>query len=125
MRSELLNEVVPAGFGCGESIESDGDRVREALREKVAGCVVGMLPLLNLLLFVISGLVGDLGRGAGRGAIKMGLAPSGSHGLTEVSGENGPVRAIRLKLGNVGRELFDGGRGGHFSIGCSNVFVGS
>ena len=117
--------MVPAGFGCGEGIESDGVRVREALREKVAGCVVGMLPLLDLLLFVVSGLVGDLGRGAGRGAVKMGPAPSGSHGLTEASGENGPVRTIRLKLGNVGRELFDGGRGGHFSIGCSDVFVGS
>jgi hypothetical protein len=28
-------------------------------------------------------------------------------------------------LGNVGWKLFDGGRGGHFSKGCSNVFVGS
>ena len=102
-----------------------GDRVREVLQEKVAGCVVGMLPLLDLLLFVISGLVGNLERGAGRGAIEMGPALSGSHGLTEASSENGPVRAIRLKLGNVGRELFDGGRGGHFSIGCSDVFVGS
>jgi hypothetical protein len=125
LRSELLNKVIPAGFGCGKGIESDGDRVREVLREKVAGCIVGMLPLLNLLLFIISGLVGDLGRGAGRGAIEMGPAPSGSHGLMEASGENGPVQAIGLKLGYVGRKLFDGGRGGHFLIGCSNGFVGS
>ena len=91
MCSELLDKLVLAGFGCVKGIELDGNRVGETLREEVAGCVISMLPLLDVLLFIISGLAGDLGRGAGRGAIEMGPAPSGSHGLTEASGENGPV----------------------------------
>jgi len=83
--------LVLAGFGCVKGIESDSDRVRETLQEEVAGCVVGMLPLLDVLLFIISGLAGDLGRGAGGGAVEMGPVLSGSHGLVEASGENGPV----------------------------------
>jgi len=83
--------LVPAGFGCVKGIESDSDRVGETLQEEVAGCIVGMLPLLDVLLFIISGLAGNLGRGAGGGAVKMGPVPSTLHGLTEASSENGPV----------------------------------
>jgi hypothetical protein len=55
----------------------------------------------------------------------MGPALSGSHGLAEVSDEDSLVQAIRLKLGYVCGKLFNGGRRGHFSRGCSSVFVGS
>jgi hypothetical protein len=50
-----------------------------------------VFPLLNLLLFIICGLAGDLRRGASGGAVKMGPVLSGSHGLTEVSNEDSPV----------------------------------
>ena len=83
--------MVPAGFGCVKGIEADGDGVGETLQEKVAGCSVSVFPLLDLLLFIICGLASNLGRGASGGAIEMGPALSGSHGLIEASDEDSPV----------------------------------
>ncbi len=74
-----------------------------------------MFPCLYLLLLDIGGLVGVLGSRRGGSSIEVRPALGGLHGLLELHGEDGPVRAISLKLGNVGRVLFDGGGGRHGS----------
>jgi hypothetical protein len=49
----------------------------------------------------------------------------GSHSFMEMPFEDGPVRAIGLKLRYVGWELFDGEGRRHFSSSCNSVFIGS
>ena len=49
-------------------------------------------------------------------------ALGGLHGFPEVHGEDGPIGAIGLEVRDVGRELFNGGGGRHFSEEvCSKV----
>jgi hypothetical protein len=74
-----------------------------------------MFPCLYLLLFNVSGLVGVLGSRCGGGVIEVRPASGGLHGLLESHSEDGPVGTISLKVGYVGRELFNGGGGRHIS----------
>jgi hypothetical protein len=82
-----------------------------------------LFPFHDLLLFIVSGLVTDFGRGAGVSAVEEGPATSGLHCLLEAHHEDGPIQAIGLELGNIGGKLLNGDWGGHFQVIQSTMFV--
>ena len=107
----LLSDHGPTFLSGGTVGESHFGDVREPLREVVAGNRV-----LILLLDNCCGLFfGGLGRVRGfRTWVNAGkIAPSTRHfhRITEAHFEDGPVRTVMLKAGNVCQELLDGGRG--------------
>ncbi len=97
----------------------DGD-VREALGQEIAGYSIFMFPFLYGLAFTFRWFVSNLGLGTGSGTSEVAPSTGDSHCFLEACLEDGPVGAIGVKLGDVGRELFDDGSGRHG--GCSGEF---
>ena len=78
------------------------------LREQVAGCQISVLPLLGGLLLGFCHLGWIFHGGAGHSAFEVGPAAGGLHGLSEPHDEDGPVQAVRFKVGNIGWKLLNG-----------------
>jgi hypothetical protein len=61
--------------------------------------------------------------GAGDGALKVGPPPGHLHHFVEMQDKYGPIGAICLKAGDVGREEFNGERGGHYRRNVVAMFI--
>jgi len=71
-----------------------------------------MVPVLRLLLLGVCQVVNVFGDRSWFGAIKVAPLAGGLHGVLEAGLEDGPVCAFRIKMRDVGRQLFNVWSGG-------------
>jgi hypothetical protein len=108
---ELLADLLPSLLDGFVVTDPYSCGVRQALGQKITSNLILTFPFVYGVCFSVGRLVLDFGDGERLRPIKVRPATHGSHSLLETHREDSPIGTIGLEARDVGRELFDGGRG--------------
>ena len=109
---EFLGDFLPMLLNSSEVTDLHSSGVRQTLGQEIMSDLILVVPLVHGFSFRVGGVSFVLRHRTRLGSVEVQPVTSGLHSLLELHGEDGPVDTIGLKARDVGRKLFNGGRGG-------------